>query len=182
MAPTEGPKPSTSGGLRKNQFENLRTGMQKAQLLASLRAHKGHKTRRRKPIATLIAVMQNNPTKRTMKTLISAEGEWMNKAQDIERILVKLLQIDKENEEDYNNQLGQLTDEITEITRDIAQACENMEPEEVSVAGDSHSGMRVRKDLKPNTLSADASPVEFTTWKEDFTTYFKASKLAKGDQ
>ena len=91
MAPTEDPKPSTSGGLWKNQFENLRTGMQKAQLLASLRAHKGHKTRRRKPIATLITVMQNNPTKRTMKNLLSAESEWMNKAQDIENMLIELL-------------------------------------------------------------------------------------------
>jgi hypothetical protein len=180
MAPTEDPKPSTSGGTKKNQFENLRFGMQKQQLLASLRAHKGHKTRRRKPIAALIAVMQNNPTKRTMKSLLKAEEEWMSKAHDMERILAELIQVDKENEGDYNEQLDQINDEITEITRDVAQACEDMEPEEISVVGDSHTGMRVRTDLKPNTLSADATPVEFTTWKEDFTTYFEASKLVKG--
>ena len=94
--------------------------MQKQQLLASLRAHKGHKTRRRKPIAALIAVMQNNPTKRTMKSLLKAEEEWMNKAQDIEIILTELTQVDRENEGEYNKQLDQLTDEITEITRDVA--------------------------------------------------------------
>ena len=182
MAPTEtDPAPSTSGGSRKgNQFDLLRTGMQKNQLLASLRAHKGHKTRRRKPIAALIAVMNNNATKRTMKKLLAAEMEWMNKAHDIERILVELVNVDRENEATYNEQLEEITEEITEMTRDVARACEAIDEEEISVVGDSHTGMRVRTDLKPNTLSAEASPVEFTTWKEDFTTYFEASRLERG--
>jgi hypothetical protein len=182
MAPTEtDPTASTSGGTaRKNQFDQLRTGMQKNQLLASLRAHKGHKTRRRKPIAALIAVMNNNPTKRTMKKLLAAEEDWINKAHDIEKILVDLSNIDRDNEANYNDQLEELTEEITEMTRDVARACEPIDVEEVSVVGDSHTGMRVRTDLKPNTLSAEASPVEFTTWKEDFTTYFEASRLERG--
>ena len=126
MAPTEtDPTASTSGGTRKgNQFNLLRTGMQKNQLIASLRAHKGHKTRRRKPIAALIAVMNNNATKRTMKKLLEAEMEWMNKAHDIERILVELANVDRENEAQYNKQLEELTEEITEMTRDVARACE----------------------------------------------------------
>ena len=173
---------STSGGtrIRANQFDQLRTGMQKNQLLASLRAHKGHKTRRRKPIAALIAVMNNNPTKRTMKTLLKAEMEWMHRAHDIEKILVELCNVDRENEAAYNEQLEELTEEITEMTRDIAQACDPIEVEEISVVGDSHNSMRVRTDLKPNILSSDASPVEFTTWREDFTTYFEASRLERG--
>ena len=117
MAPTEtDATASTSGGTaRKNQFDQLRTGMQN-QLLASLRAHKGHKTRRRKPIAALIAVMNNNPTKRTMKKLLAAEEDWINKAHDIEKILVELSNIDRENEANYNDQLEELTEEITKMT------------------------------------------------------------------
>ena len=44
----------------------------------------------------------------------------MNKAQDIERILTELTQVDRENEGEYNEQLDQLTDKIMEITRDVA--------------------------------------------------------------
>ena len=115
MAPTDtDATASTSRGTRKgNQFDLLRAGMQKNQLLASLRAHKGHKKRRRKPIAALIAVMNNNATKRTMKKLLVAESEWMSKAHDIEKILVELANVDRDNEEQYNDQLGELTEKIT---------------------------------------------------------------------
>ena len=60
------------------------------------------------------------------------------------------------------------------MTEDVAQALEEIEIEEGSVIGDSHGRVRVRTDLQPNTLSSEASPVEFTTYKKDFTTYFEA--------
>ena len=42
--------------------------------------------------------------------------------------------------------------------------------------------VKIRVDLKPETLTKDATPVEFRIWTKEFKVFFRSSNLWKGER
>ena len=42
--------------------------------------------------------------------------------------------------------------------------------------------VKIRTDLNPETLTNDATPVEFRIWTKEFKVFFRSSNLGKGDK
>ena len=150
-------------------------------LRASLRANKGHLTRRKAVMATLIAQMNQNATRPCLLKLVDTQLAWEKKAFKIEEILHDLLEVDAARAAEYEQGLHELGKDMEEVAGMVAEAaalCPDDRP--IQVATDGHNGMRVRSDLKPKDLSSEVTPVEYTAWKEDFRTYFEASRLDRG--
>ena len=150
-------------------------------LRATLRANKGHLTRRKAVIATLIAQMNQNPTRSCLLKLVEVQIAWETKANSVEENLHDLLEVDPARAAEYEQGLHELGKDMEAVAGMVAEAaskCPDDRP--INVATDGHHGMKVRADLKPKDLSSEATPVEYTAWKEDFRTYFEASRLDRG--
>ena len=42
--------------------------------------------------------------------------------------------------------------------------------------------VKIRVDLKPETLTNDATPLEFRIWTKEFKVFFQSSNLGKGNK
>jgi hypothetical protein len=145
----------------------------------SMRANKGHKTRFLVDLEALEAAMLEAPCRRTMTLLTAQYDKWSKKCSDIENQLIDLANLDKSKS--YMDELNGIRDEMAEWLKrsSVALALYDQDPR-LHAPAEATKGIKVRTDLKPEKLSAEATPVEFRNWKEDFEVYFESSKLSRG--
>ena len=92
--------------------------------------------------------------------------------------MIDLSNFDKEKY--YKDDLRALNNELAEWWKKTSIAQSQLKEDvRVIAEGDSHRGIKVRLDLKPDKLSTDASPAEFRNWREDFEVYFQSSRFAQ---
>jgi hypothetical protein len=148
-------------------------------LKQSLRSHKGYKTRYQGDLQALQEAMMEAPSKRTSVALENQYNKWKAKCIDVENLMIDLNNFDKDK--DYRDDLKQLGNEMAEWLKKTSIAQSQLKEDfKVIAEGDSHRGIKVRLDLKPDKLSTDASPAEFRSWREDFEVYFQSSRFAQG--
>ena len=172
---------------RKPQFSVDDSDQIKA-LRASLAANKGWLTRRHINIEQNLDSLVDNPNEAMARKINENHRKWTKKAEDIEQAFCQLAVVDPRNREFYKAGQNKVTLQMGEMEAKIAAALsvtrltgELPGPPPLNILNQPREPTtRVRTDLKPDTLSAEASPVEFRTWLEAYTTYFEASRLELG--
>ena len=157
-------------------------------LRASLASHKGWLTRRKTNIEQNLDSLVDNPNEAMARTIKENHRKWTRKAEDIEQQFCQLAMVDPRNKDFYKTGQNKITLQMGEMEAKIAAALsvtrlsgELPGPPPLNILNQPREPTtRVRADLKPDILNAEASPVEFRTWLEAYTTYFEASKLELG--
>jgi len=121
-------------------------------LKRSLRSHKGYKTRYQGELQALQEAMMEAPSKRTSVALENQYNKWKAKCIDVENLMIDLNNFDKDK--DYRDDLKQLGNEMAEWLKKTSIAQSQLKEDfKVIAEGDSHRGIKVRLDLKPDKLS-----------------------------
>ena len=92
--------------------------------------------------------------------------------------------IDTANMADYAKEID-MTVERARLDKESTD-CLLLEPKEATPvrieAPQDTDKVKIRTDLKPETLTNNATPVEFRIWTKEFKVFFRSSNLGKGDR
>ena len=93
--------------------------------------------------------------------------------------------IDAENTADYVKEIDTMATERARLDKEVTD-CLLVAPKETTPIRiePQHEvdKVKIRVDLKPDTLAHDATPVEFRIWTKEFKVFFRSSNLWKGEK
>ena len=95
------------------------------------------------------------------------------------------MSIDTANMGDYTKEIDNMTIERARLDKEVMD-CSLLAPKEITpirveTAQDTDK-VKIRTDLKPETLTNDATSMEFRIWTKEFKVFFRSSNLGKGDK
>ena len=128
---------------------------------------------------------------RTLRTptsvtkLHEAIDKYSKKCEDIEVCIERLMVIDAANTEDCVKEIANITVERARLHKEVTD-CLLVAPKETTPyrveQAQEIDKMKIRVDLRPETLTNDATAVEFRIWTKEFKVFFRSSNLGKGDK
>ena len=120
-----------------------------------------------------------------MTKLHEAIDKYSKKSEDIEVCFEQLMVIDAANTGDYVKEIDNMTVERARLDKE-ATDCILLTPKETTPIrveqAQETDKVKIRVDLKLETLTNDATPVEFRIWTKEFKVLFHSSNLGKGDK
>ena len=107
------------------------------------------------------------------------------KCKDIEICIERLMVIDAANLDDFAKEIDNMTTERArldiQVTECLLLAAKEATPVQIEAPQDTDK-VKIRTNLKPDTLTNDATPVKFRIWTKEFKVFFCSSNLTKGDK
>ena len=146
--------------------------MPKDRALNSYRAHKGKKTEIIKELAQRIGDVRALATPASVRLLNEKLKAFERKCEDIELAIDHLCTIAPERPDKLLAKLSAMTVEKIKINSEICEVytaappeTQNfLEPIKIAPTDTLENKVKIRTDLKPDTLSVDSTPVEYKLW------------------
>ena len=117
--------------------------------------------------------------------LHEAIDKYSKKCEDIEVCIERLMVIDAINTAEYVKEIDNMTVERARLDKEVTD-CLLVAPKETTPIRIEQTQetdkIKIRVDLKPETLTNKATPVEFRIWTKEFKVFFRSSILWKGER
>ena len=138
--------------------------------------------RERTPSSAVPGTRRQNTTNTNLHEAID---KYTKKCKDIKICNEKLMVIDAANMGDYAKEIDYMTTERARLEKEVTE-CLLLAPKEATPvrieAPHNTDKVKIRKYFKPETLTNNATPVEFRIWTKEFKVFFRSSNLGKGDR
>ena len=153
------------------------TTLKKADARRSIGGHKSHLTRPQNAADRAVSAAADMPCPATIKNMERCLDAYYTKADTMELAYEHLLIVDPNDTACWEREVNEvhetreaMKEKSSEATSPLSQPLRRDGPE-------TQGKIKIRTDLKPRELSEDSSPVEFSTWCEEYTIYHSASNL-----
>ena len=151
----------------------------------SYSSHKGWKGNALRALQSRIHDVRTLRTPTSVTKLHEAIDKYTKKCDDIEVCIERLMVIDAINTAEYVKEIDNMTVERAKLNKEVTD-CLLVAPKEATPVRieqpQKTNKVKIRVDLKPETLTNDATPVEFRIWKKEFKVFFPGSNLWKGEK
>lgn len=185
-----GPKPDTK--MAKPDAKGTgpyAAGEDAEKVAASARAFQGHFTRALRAVENLLLLADADPDNRTSvlaAQLVDARDKMLTVHSKLEARLSELIDLKPDEAEEFEGLLNQFQDRRDDMITRIVQVLNTCgTPAPAPLAAPHHAPAsvgavprtRVAEALKPEPLTKDNTPLEFTVWLERFRAFYLASAL-----
>ena len=148
----------------------------------SYSSHKGWRGNALRAVQSRIHDVRTLQTPTSVTKLHEAIDKYTKKCDDIEVCIERLMVIDAINTAEYVKEIDTMTTERARLDKEVTDSL-LAAPKETTPIKQPHEAdkVKIRVDLKPETLTNDATPVEFRIWTKEFKVFFLSSNLWKGE-
>ena len=151
----------------------------------SYSSHKGWRGNALRAVQSRIHDFRTLRTPTSVTKLHEAIDKYSKKCGDIEVCIERLMVIDAINTAEYVKEIDNMTTERARLDKEVTD-CFLVAPKETTPIRIEQTQetdkVKIRVDLKPETLTNDATPVEFRIWTKEFKVFFRSNNLWKGQR
>ena len=151
----------------------------------SYSSHKGWRGNALRAVQSRIHDVRTLRTPALVTKLHKAIDKYTKKCEDIEVCIERLMVIDPANTGDHTKEIDNMVMLRARLDKEVMD-CLLLAPKEttpipVEQAQDIDK-VKIRTDIKPETLTNNATPAEFRIWTKEIKAFFRSSNLGKGDK
>ena len=151
----------------------------------SYSSHKGWRGNALRAVQSRIHDVRTLRTPTSVTKLHKAINKYSKKCENIEVCIERLMVIDAANTGDSTKEIDNMAIERARLNKEVTD-CLLLAPKETTPirleqAQETYK-VKIRADLKQETLTNDATPVEFRIWTKELKVFFRSSNLGKGDK
>ena len=141
----------------------------------SYSSHKGWRGNALRAVQSHIHDVRTLRTATSVTKLHEAIDKYSKKCKDIEVCIGRLMVIDAVNTGDYTKEIDNMAIERARLDKEVMD-CLLLAPKESTPIrveqAQEIDKVKIRTDLKTETLTNDATPVEFRIWTKEFKVFF----------
>ena len=148
-------------------------------------SHKGWRGNALRAVQSQIHNVRTLHTPSSVTKIHKAIDKYTKKCEDIEICIKILMATDATNMGDYTKEIDNMTIKRARLDKEVTDCLLLATKEATPVcieAPQEADKVKIRTDLKPETLTNNASPVEFRIWTKEFKVFFQSSNLGRGDR
>ena len=161
----------------------LQAEMEIKQLTQSIRALKGHMTRRIRSAEKAVTSVGRTPSSHAVRELLEFQKSIQDQFDKLESTYAKLLELDEERYNVYNGELNREADRKDETADKIRAALNaasnrpgaSVRDRPTSVGKDPK--VKPNKALEPHKLTRDHTTVEMRSWSKKFKAWYSSSNM-----
>ena len=151
----------------------------------SYSSHKGWRGNALRAVQSRIHDVRTLQTPTSVTKLHEAIDKYTKKCDDIEVCIKRLMVIDAINTAEYVKEIDNMTAERARLDKEVTD-CLLIVPKEATPIRieqpQETNKVKLRVGLKPETLTSNATPVEFKIWTKEFKVFFRSSNFWKGER
>ena len=153
-------------------------------LSRSLSRHKGWRTQYRKSVEGRINLLRTNPSLEARAYLEEEWVQYVNKCKDIECGTNILININPTKHDDIMAEGEIQSEEYVRLSKQFSAAMASVPSTSAPAPIDPTriTEPKIKKELVPDILTQDTTPVEFRKFQRDFKVYFKESYMIKASK